>query len=105
MKKTTFRTISTVLTILVFIIGLLPQSSASAAPSLSLSVVPNTWNVIGLDSNTPGSGPYRFPVGATVCSSVATTNVSVQLVWEDNTYAADIYLRSGSLPTILSTRC
>src|SRR5438309_9624764 len=34
----------------------------------TLTVTPITWNVVGLDSNNPLSGPKDFPVGARVCS-------------------------------------
>jgi uncharacterized repeat protein (TIGR01451 family) len=64
----------------------------------TLTVTPLTWNVIGLDSNSPTSGPRYFPVGARVCSSVATSNVAVNYVWD--TANANVNLRSGSLSTI-----
>lgn len=44
-----------------------PQSSASAAPILTIT--PLTWNIIGLDSNNVNVGPNRFPVGARVCNA------------------------------------
>ncbi|MBI2213055.1 MAG: hypothetical protein HYU52_05350 [Acidobacteria bacterium] len=47
------------------------------ASAQTLTVSPLAWNVIGLDSNLPTSGPKNFPVGARICSSVATTNVDV----------------------------
>jgi large repetitive protein len=70
------------------------------APALhaALTVQPITWNVIGLDSNAPLTGPKYFPVGARVCSNVATTNVSVSFVWDSAN--ALVALRSGSLSTI-----
>ncbi|MGR8933050.1 MAG: DUF7933 domain-containing protein, partial [Gammaproteobacteria bacterium] len=83
---------------------LLPPSIAYA----DLTVTPNTWNVIGLDSNTPASGPYRFPVGAKVCSDVATTDVVVDFLWDSaNAY---INTRPGSLtsvtiPSIAANAC
>lgn len=46
-----------------------------------LSVTPITWNIVGLDSNSPATGPRRFPVGARVCSDVATSDVLVQFEW------------------------
>ncbi len=83
-------------------LALQPQSSAYAATTLS--VQPLTWNVIGLDSNNPTAGPYRFPIGAKVCSSVATTNVTVNFVWDDglDAYTGNTYinLRAGSLSSI-----
>lgn len=73
------------------------------APSLSqaaiTSITPVTWNVVGLDSNSPQSGPNRFPVGARVCSTTALNDYPVSLVWE----SANIYinLSSGTPGTVL----
>ncbi|MDE3087943.1 MAG: DUF11 domain-containing protein, partial [Chloroflexota bacterium] len=85
--------------LVMFLMGglwLLAFSPAYAAATLT--VTPITWNVIGLDSNSPTSGPYRFPIGARVCSSVATTNVVVNWVWDSSN--ANINLRPGSLSSI-----
>ncbi|MBW6512939.1 MAG: DUF11 domain-containing protein [Desulfuromonadaceae bacterium] len=46
------------------------------------SIEPITWNVIGLDSNSPMAGPNRFPVGARVCSTTVETGFPVTLFWE-----------------------
>ncbi|MCU0303566.1 MAG: hypothetical protein MUC56_05875 [Thermoanaerobaculales bacterium] len=60
--------------------GLFVAGQASA----QITVTPITWDVVGLDSNRPlTSGPELFPVGAEVCSAVATTNVTVGFVWPD----------------------
>ncbi|MFP5247322.1 MAG: hypothetical protein ACLGH0_11565, partial [Thermoanaerobaculia bacterium] len=64
----------------------------------ALTVEPITWNIIGLDSNDPTSGPNRFPIGARVCSDVATTSVSVDFFWDSANPFVD--LRSGSLSSI-----
>lgn len=61
------------------VLGLTFLSSGYA--HAALTVTPLTWNIIGLDSNNPTSGPQYFPVGARVCSDVATTNVTVNFVW------------------------
>jgi uncharacterized repeat protein (TIGR01451 family) len=74
--------------------SLLLAASAEAA----LTVEPITWNIIGLDSNSPLTGPNRFPVGARVCSNIATTNVAVNFVWDSANSFID--LRGGSLSTI-----
>ncbi len=71
----------------------------SAAAQAALTVGPLAWNIIGLDSNNPTSGPRFFPVGARVCSDVATTNVSVNFVFDSAN--ANINLRAGSLSTII----
>ena len=34
-----------------------------SAQSSVLTVTPLTWNIIGLDSNSPATGPKDFPVG------------------------------------------
>src|SRR5258708_32698486 len=83
---------------------LIPQSTAYAAPILSIT--PITWNVIGLDSNNVNVGPNNFPVGARVCNtgSTAATNVVATFVWDDlgNLYSGNPYinLRAGSLSSI-----
>lgn len=64
----------------------------------ALTVTPITWNILGLDSNSPATGPHLFPVGARVCSDVATTNVGVNFVFD--TANANINLRAGSLTSI-----
>lgn len=81
--------------VLIFL-GLVFLFTAEAAASYT--VTPITWNIVGLDSNTPASGPNHFPVGARVCSTVADTNVAVTFTWDSAN--ADIYLRSGSLATL-----
>jgi len=63
------------------VIALLLATAGTTAAAIT-SVTPVTWNVVGLDSNSPMSGPNRFPVGARVCSSTAETNFPVSLVWE-----------------------
>jgi len=78
--------------------GLIPLSAHTTATTLSIVPVAITWNVVGLDSNNPTSGPRFFPVGTRVCSSIATTNVSVNFVFDSaNPF---INLRAGSLSTI-----
>src|SRR3954447_2595789 len=64
----------------------------------NLTVTPLTWNVIGLDSNSPTSGPRYFPVGARVCSNVATLNVAVNFVFDSAN--ANVNLRAGSPSTL-----
>jgi len=87
------------------IAGLLGASPVFA----QFTVTPITWDVVGLDSNRPlTSGPELFPVGAEVCSVVATTGVTVDFVWPDGdgngwdfgTGHPYINLRPGSLTTL-----
>ena len=46
----------------------LQPHSAFAA---DISVTPITWDIIGLDSNDPQTGPNQFPVGVRVCNNSA----------------------------------
>jgi len=65
-----------------------------------LTIHPLTWNMIGLDSNNPATGPHVFPVGARVCNTtgLAMPDVVVDFHWDSpNDY---INLRSGSLTSI-----
>jgi uncharacterized repeat protein (TIGR01451 family) len=79
-------------------LALITLTVAALPAHAALTIQPITWNIVGLDSNSPATGPNRFPVGARVCSNVATTNVSVQYLWDSaNAFVA---LRAGSLSTI-----
>jgi uncharacterized repeat protein (TIGR01451 family) len=64
----------------------------------TLTVTSFTWNIIGLDSNSPATGPRYFPVGARVCSNVVTTNVAVNWNWDSAN--PNVNLRAGSFSTI-----
>lgn len=73
----------------------------SVRAEANLSIVPLTWNVVGLDSNNVNTGPNRFPVGARVCNIGDETagDVSSVFNWEtiDPTASKDyIHLRPGS---------
>ena len=56
----------------------------AAEARAQLSITPVSWNIIGLDSNNPATGPNKFPVGARVCNAGATalTNVTANFVWD-----------------------
>ena len=91
-----------VVTLAMLVLG----NEGSAHAATTLTVTPITWNTIGLDSNSPTSGPYRFPVGARVCNtSGSATTATVNYVWDDGLGVfwgdpgADLYinLRTGSL--------
>jgi hypothetical protein len=72
-----------------------PQFTVAADTTLSL--IPLTWNVIGLDSNDVTVGPSIFPVGVRVCNTGAepAVNVVSSFVWD--TPDSYIDLRTGSL--------
>jgi uncharacterized repeat protein (TIGR01451 family) len=77
-----------------------PLAAQRTDAAVALTVTPLTWNVIGLDSNSPASGPNRFPVGARVCATGSTTAgaVTATFVWDSSN--PFIALRPGSLATI-----
>jgi uncharacterized repeat protein (TIGR01451 family) len=86
--------------ILGIIFGLVFPFCEQAAADIT-SVTPLTWNTIGLDSNSPSTGPSRFPVGARVCSDAAGP-VPVTFTWAAGGTESDdtnIYLRPSSLGT------
>src|SRR4051812_5686763 len=71
---------------------------APFAAHAALTVTPLTWNVVGLDSNSPTTGPKNFPIGARVCSNIATTNVTANFVFD--TANPNVNLRAGSLASL-----
>jgi uncharacterized repeat protein (TIGR01451 family) len=77
-----------------------PLAAQRADAAVVLTVTPLTWNVIGLDSNDPASGPNRFPVGARVCATGSTTAGAVTAVFVWDSSNPLIALRPGSLATI-----
>ncbi|MFO7584538.1 MAG: hypothetical protein R6W69_07395, partial [Anaerolineales bacterium] len=72
-----------------------PGSIVQAAPILTIESI--TWDVIGLDSNRPATGPRHFPVGVRVCNegTIATNDpLTVTFTWTtSNTY---ISIRPGT---------
>lgn len=73
--------------------------------SYALTITPNSWNITGLDSNSPATGPNHFPVGAKICGGTPGANQVVNFHWDtggtDNgTY---IYLRPGSANPVTIT--
>src|SRR6266480_6611907 len=78
--------------LVIFILGFWGARTAYAG----LTITPTSWNVIGLDSNNPSSGPDTFQIGARICNTGATpvTNVSGTFIWDSfNTY---INLKTGN---------
>ncbi|MCK4509081.1 MAG: hypothetical protein KAU27_11090, partial [Desulfuromonadales bacterium] len=88
------------LAIVTFVIATVLLASTSALAAIT--VTPSTWNVIGLDSNSPAFGPYRFPVGAKVCSDTAASNIPVNFSWDAGGTDSGTYinLRPGSSSSI-----
>lgn len=87
---------------------LLVLQALSCKAYATLTVTPSTWNIVGLDSNTPASGPNRFPVGAKVCSDILATNVDVTFTWDSAN--SNVNLTSGTanpytIPSISAGGC
>src|SRR5687768_5794597 len=77
------------------------QDNPASGQSPSLSITPITWDIIGLDSNEPSTGPRNFPVAARVCNTSAAdfiTTTSVTMSW--TTPSAFIDFRPDTLTTI-----
>ncbi|MGE4072800.1 MAG: C25 family cysteine peptidase [Lysobacterales bacterium] len=85
------------------------------APNLALAaltITPITWNVIGLDSNSPTTGPFQFPVAARVCAVGAASSGSVSATFAFQTGGTNngdtgcagpapcVTVRTGSLSTV-----
>jgi hypothetical protein len=86
--------------------GLLLAQPAQAAASLT--VTPITWNVVGLDSNSPSSGPNQFPVGVRVCNtgSSSATNTATTFAWDSaNANISIAESPSRSLGTLAAGAC
>ncbi|MEO5857854.1 MAG: DUF11 domain-containing protein, partial [Pyrinomonadaceae bacterium] len=80
--------------------AVLVSASTNTIAIGDLTVTPITWNIVGLDSNSPATGPNRFPVGARVCNTGPTGfgNVTAVFTWDSvNQY---INLRPGSLASV-----
>ena len=79
--------------------GVLIKPGTTTRAAAILTIVPITWNVIGLDSTDVSLGPNIYPVGARVCNTGDTpaTGVVSTFVWDS--LNPDINV---SLPTILT---
>ncbi len=51
-----------------------------------LTVTPTSWNVVGLDSNNPSTGPDTFQIGVRVCNTggTAVTNIAGNFIWDSS---------------------
>jgi hypothetical protein len=72
--------------------GFIPEIAVvEAAQEFDIKII--SWDIIGLDSNQPASGPNRFPVGARVCNTGDTpsASVTVTLNWDSANSYIDLY--------------
>jgi len=51
-----------------------------------ITITPTSWNVVGLDSNSPNTGPDTFQIGARICNSggTAVTSIVGTFVWDSS---------------------
>ena len=52
----------------------------------AVTITPTSWNVIGLDSNNPSTGPDTYQIGARICNTggTAVTNIVGTFVWDSS---------------------
>jgi len=68
-----------------------------SAQAAGITVTPITWDVVGLDSNSPASGPNVFPVGARACNTSGGPLTNVVSTWEWD--SANAYINLQNVPT------
>lgn len=87
-SKFSWRALAAFVSIVAGFVLLSPQNAAA------LTITPQTWNIVGLDSNDVNAGPNLFPVGAKVCGGTPGGSADVYFAWlSSNSY---IDLRPGS---------
>ena len=89
-----------ILAVLVACLGMAGIFASNALGAASLSITPVTWDVVGLDSNSPGTGPKNFPVGAKVCNTGNATATGVATAFAWTTANANISLQSAASDTL-----
>lgn len=52
----------------------------------AVTITPTSWNVVGLDSNSPSTGPDTYQIGARLCNTggTAVTNIVGTFVWDSS---------------------
>jgi uncharacterized repeat protein (TIGR01451 family) len=68
----------------------------------AVTITPTSWNVIGLDSNSPSTGPDTYQIGARICNSggTAITNIVATFVWDSSNAYINL---SGANPINLAS--
>ncbi len=86
------------LILLAAIILIFGSISAQAAVTLT----PTSWNVVGIDSNNPSSGPDTFQIGARLCNTggTAVTNIVGTFFWDSSNAFINL---SGSNPVNIAS--
>jgi len=68
------------------LLGLFLGFSGARSASAAVTITPTSWNVVGLDSNDPMSGPDTYQIGARICNTggAAVTNIVGSFVWDSS---------------------
>jgi uncharacterized repeat protein (TIGR01451 family) len=71
---------------------------AVQAAYAGLTVTPTSWNMVGLDSNNPNTGPDSFQIGARVCNTggTAVTGIVGNFIWD----SSNIYINLSGASTL-----
>jgi uncharacterized repeat protein (TIGR01451 family) len=95
---------SRLLLVFVLVAAFTPFLTFPASAAASLSITPNTWNVVGLDSNDVMDGPNEFLAGVRICNTgdAAATNVVATFVWDTAATYINLQPGSGSMRTSAS---
>src|SRR5258708_27702007 len=86
------RLVTALLGLLALVVPTLLMSAPAGAAGAGLTIRRLTWDVAGLDSNTPSSGPSLFPLGVRVCNTGSTslTGVQTAFAWGSTNPSVDI---------------
>jgi uncharacterized repeat protein (TIGR01451 family) len=93
---------SRVLLVFLLVAAFIPFLTSPASAAASLSITPNTWNVVGLDSNDVTDGPNEFLAGIRICNTgdAAASNVVATFVWDTAATYVNLQPGSGSTRTL-----
>lgn len=74
----------------------------SISAGAAVTITSTSWNVVGLDSNSPSSGPDTYQIGARVCNTggAAVTNIVGTFVWDSSNSFINL---SGANPVSVSS--
>jgi hypothetical protein len=74
---------------------------SGTAEAVTLTVQPITWDIIGLDSNAPTSGPKYFPVGVRITNTSGSTSSALTATFNwDPSQPTYMKIRPGTLGTL-----
>src|SRR5512133_2701936 len=100
MKRVRIHPVFNGLLIVMMVFGFLSPAQQTVSAATTLSVVPITWNVIGLDSNNVNVGPNTFPVGARICNTGSQPSGAITAIFAWDSVNSYINLSGGTLDTL-----